>query len=288
MHTTDRGRVQETVITPQSGAIGPFLRELYEYRELLLFLVWKDIKVQFAQTTLGLGWLILRPLLNVMVLTLVFGKIARVPSDGVPYLLFALAGMLPWAYFAATVGKSATSLIGNAGMVTKIYFPRIYIPFSILLTSLIEFTITFAIFAILAVFVYQRPPPGNLLLLAAPLLLLLLTATGAGLWLAALAVDFRDVRHASQYLLQLMMFAAPVIWPLSLLPKRLGASGENFLDWYALYPMVGVIEAFRHVLLGTGEMPWGYLLTGTLTAVPLIVSGTWYFRRRERLMADFV
>lgn len=288
MSTPDREPSTEILITPKSGHLLPFLKELYLFRELLLFLVWKDIKVQFAQTTLGLGWLVLRPLLNVAVLTLVFGKIARIPSDGVPYLLFALAGIMPWSYFSGSVNKCAMSLVGNAGLVTKIYFPRIYIPFSMVLSGMIEFVVTFCLFMLASVFFYGRLPPADFWLLIVPLLLLLITTVGVSLWLASLAVDFRDVRHASQYLIQMLMFAAPVIWPLSLLPQRFGAVGEHFLDWYALYPMVGVVEGFRHVLLGTGEMPWSYIGTGYITAVLLLVSGVLHFRRRERLLADFV
>lgn len=277
----------EVLITPESGQLGPFLRELYIFRELLSFLVWKDIKVQFAQTTLGLGWLILRPMLNVFVMTLVFGKIAKVPSDGAPYLLFALAGFMPWGYFQASVSKGAMSLVGNAALVTKIYFPRIYIPVSIMLSGLVEFMVTFCLFLVASAF-YGHLPPADIWMLPIPLFLLLLTTAGVSLWLASLAVDFRDVRYATQYLMQMMMFAAPVIWPLSLLPQRFGATGAHFLDWYAIYPLVGVVEGFRHTLLGTGSMPWSYIATGYVTAIVLIITGLAHFRRRERSLADLV
>lgn len=288
INKSDAGTQDEILITPASGNLWPFLKELYNFRELLLFLVWKDIKVQFAQTALGFGWLVLRPLLNVVVLTLVFGKLARVPSDGVPYLLFALSGMLAWSYFSGSVGKAALSLVGNSALITKIYFPRIYVPLSVVLSGLIEFTVTFAIFFVISIGFYHHMPTVALLSLPLAILLLLLTTVGASLWLAALAVDFRDVRHASQYLLQMLMFAAPIIWPLSLLSQRFGPGSEAFLRWYAFYPMVGVVEGFRHALLGTGTMPWEYLGPGFLTATVLISSGLYYFRRREQLMADVV
>lgn len=276
-----------TEIKPEGGNLLPFLRELVEFRGLLLFLVWKDIKVQFAQTVLGFGWLVLRPLLNVLVLTFVFGKIARMPSDGAPYLLFALSGILPWSYFSGVVSKSAMSLVGNSAMVTKVYFPRTYLPLSMVVSGMVEFAVTLAIFFIVSMLFYGRMPSAQLLWLPVPIALLLLTTIGASLWLSALAVDFRDVRLATVYLLQILMFAAPVIWPISLLPQRLGPAGEQFAEWYALYPMVGIVEACRSALLGQ-PMPWDYLATGTLSASLLAIGGFLYFRRRERLLADLL
>ena len=288
MKNQNAERNQIRLISAQSGDLLPFLGELYDFRELLSFLVWKDIKVQFAQTVLGFGWLVLRPLLNIGILTLVFGKIAKMPSDGTPYLLFALAGMLAWSYFSGAVSKASASLVGNSALVTKVYFPRIYIPISFTLSALVEFVVTFVIFILVSTFVYGRAPTAAMMLFPIPLVLLLLTTIGASLWLAALSVDFRDVRHASQYLLQLLMFAAPIIWPLSLLRTHWGAFGESLIGWYAFYPLVGVIEGFRHALLGTGDMPWDYLAAGYSSALVLTVSGFMYFRRRERLLADYV
>lgn len=277
----------ETLITPQSGTLGPFLRELIEFRSLLVFLAWKEIKVQFAQTVLGFGWLVLKPLLNVAILTLVFGKIARIPSDNAPYLLFALAGILPWGYFSSVASKSATSLLSNSALVTKVYFPRVYLPLSAALGGLVEFVITLILFILVSALIYGRLPGFHILWLWLPLLLLLVTTIGASLWLAALAVDFRDVRYATQYLLQLLMFTAPVIWPVSMLSQRFGVSGEAFLDLYSYYPLVGIVEGCRSALLGTA-MPWEALAKGAISALLLAGGGVLYFRKRERLLADFV
>lgn len=278
---------RETLITPDGGRWLAFWRELIEFRGLLSFMILKDIKVQFAQTVLGFGWLILRPLLNVAVLTLVFGKIARIPADGAPYALFAMAGILPWSYFSGVTSKSALSLVSNSALVTKVYFPRVYLPLSLAAGGLVDFAVTLVLFVLLSVFYYGILPGAQVLWLGVPFLLLLLTTVGASLWLAALAVDFRDVRHATQYLLQFLIFTAPVIWPISLLTQRFGSGGEAFLDWYAFYPLVGIVEGCRSALLGQ-PMPWELLAKGAVAALLLAGTGLAYFRRRERLLADRV
>lgn len=278
---------REILISSEAGQLSAYLASLVTFRELLTFLVWKDLKVQVAQTALGFGWLVLRPLLNAMVLTLVFGRLARLPSEGHPYLLFLLSGYLPWSYFAGVVGKASNSLTGNAALVTKVYFPRLLLPAALVLAGLSEFVVTLVFFMLVSSFYYGQFPGVGLLWVAVPLLLLLLTTAAVSFWLAALSVKFRDVRHAASYLLQLMMFLAPVIWPLSLLSTRLGLSADAWLIKLVagLYPMVGVVEGFRRALLG-GPMPWDLMGLGFLTASLLFISGIIYFHRSERQMAD--
>ncbi len=280
-------REQVTVITAEGGRLGGYLRSLLTFRELLLFLVWKDLKVQVAQTVLGFGWLVLRPLLNALVLTLVFGRLARMPSEGHPYLLFLLSGYLPWSYFSGVVGKAAQSLTGNAALVTKVYFPRLLLPSAMVLAGLSEFLITLLFFLLMAGVGYGYFPGLGLLWMLIPLLLLLLITSAVSFWLAALAVHYRDVRQAASYLVQLLMFLAPVIWPLSMLTERFAAmaNAPMLKLAYGLYPMVGVIEGFRRALLG-GPMPWEVLATGFLSASLLLISGLIYFQHSEQRMAD--
>lgn len=278
----------DILINPEGGRLSSYLRSLPAFRELLFFLVWKDLKVQVAQTALGFGWLILRPLLNLLVLSLVFGKLARLPSDGHPYLLFLLSGYLPWSYFSVVANKSTSSLIANASLVTKVYFPRLLLPTSLILGGLLEFLMTLLLFFLLSITVYGHWPSASLLWLPVPMLLLLLTAAGFGYWLAALAARFRDVRSAAGYLLQMMMFLAPVIWPLSLLGQRFGewATTAPFTLLIGLYPMFGVVEGFRAALLGGGAPPWTLIGVGFVSAVLILVSGLVFFHRHERQLAD--
>lgn len=277
---------RETLITPEGAHLVPYLRSLARYRELLSFLVWKDLKVQVAQTVLGFGWLVLRPLLNVLVLSLVFGRLAQLPSEGQPYFLFLLGGYLAWSYFSGVAGKAAGCLIGNAALVTKVYFPRLLLPLALVAAGLSELVVGFVLFLLVSVLYYGQLPGWHLLLLPIPLLLLLLTTAAVSFWLAALAVRFRDIRQASGYILQLMMFLAPVIWPLSLLPQRLGLDPDGLaLQLAGLYPMVGVVEGFRRALLG-GPMPWELLGMSLASAGLLFICGLVYFQRSERRLAD--
>lgn len=281
--------VPETTLSARQGTFVAYLKELLEFRELLTFMIWKEIKVQFARTSLGLGWLLLRPILTVTVMTVVFGKIARIPTGKVPYLLFALSGIVAWSYFSSVANKSAASLVGgNAAMVTKVYFPRSYLLFSISLSGLIELVVCLLLFLMVSIFYYGWMPTASMVWLPVPLLLLVLTAQGAGFWLAALAVHFRDVRIATSYIIQLMMFTAPVIWPTEMVAKRLGDRGSHFLEWYGYYPLAGIIEGFRATLLGEQPMPWDYIAKGYAVAAVLIVTGLIYFRRREKELADVV
>lgn len=280
---------RDILITPEGGRFAGYLRSLPAFRQLLVFLVWKDMKVQVAQTVLGFGWLVLRPLLNALVLTVVFGRLARMPSEGHPYLLFFLAGYLPWSYFSGVVGKAVGSLTGNAALVTKVYFPRLLLPGALVLAGLLELLVTFVFFMIVSTLYYGFFPDAGLVFIVVPLLLLLMTTAGVSIWLSALAVRFRDVRQASGYLIQLMMFMAPVIWPLSLLQERLGPIADSWVLHLlaGLYPIVGVVEGFRRALLG-GPMPWDLLGLGFITASLLLLSGLVYFHRAEQRMADSI
>lgn len=280
-------QTREVVISSEAGQLTAYLASFVAFRELLAFLVWKDLKVQVAQTALGFGWLVLRPLLNALVLTLVFGRLARLPSEGHPYLLFMLSGYLPWSYFAGVASKATNSLVGNSALVTKVYFPRVLLPASLVIAGLSELMVTFVLFLVVSGLIYGHAPGVNMLWLPVPLLLLMMTTAGFSIWLAALSVSFRDVRQAAGYILQMLMFLAPVIWPLSLLAQRFGIAADSWLlkGGAAIYPMVAVIEGFRRALLG-GSMPWDLLGFGFVSASLLLVSGMLYFHRCERRLAD--
>lgn len=277
----------DTLITPEGGHFFSYLRSLLTFRELLAFLVWKDLKVQVAHTALGIGWFVLRPVLNALVLTLIFGRLARLPSEGHPYLLFLLAGYLPWSYFSGVAGKSVGVLTGNTSLITKVYFPRALLPLSLLLSGLVELAVTLTLFLLLAAIGFAQFPGVGLVWLLIPLLLLLITTAGVGFWLAALAARYRDVRQAAGYLLQMLMFLAPVLWPLSLLPTRLGLPLDGGLAHLAigLYPMVGAIEGCRRALLG-GPMPWDLLAVSFAAAIVLFATGIAYFQKHEQQLAD--
>lgn len=281
-------RHHETVIDSGQGRLLSYLKELVQFRELLLFLVWRDMKVQFAQTSLGFGWMFVRPLLHVIAMTLIFGKLARFPSDGHPYPLFVMSGLIGWLYFVSAVNRASSSIQSNAAVLKKIYLPRTYFPLTPMLVGLVDLTVTLLIFLGLAGFWYGRVPGVGLLWLPVPVTLLLLTSTGVGFWLSTLTVNFPDFRQLIGNLLQLMMFATPVIWPLSLLPQRFAIGGAEFLQAYAFYPMVGVVQSFRVILLDGGPLPWDLLGPGFATATVLLLSGLFYFRRHERHFADLL
>jgi lipopolysaccharide transport system permease protein len=287
MATPDPPRVEETVIASGSAGLLSRLKELYGGRELFLFLTWKNVKVQHAQTSLGASWMVLRPLFHTAALTLIFGKLARFPSEGIPYVLFALSGLLPWLFFAGATSRASSSLHANSALITRIYLPRLYLPLSQVAASLVDFVVTLAILLLISGVVYGRLPSAAIVWLPVPFVLLLLTTIGTGLWLAALTIRFPDMKQVIGNVLQLMMFATPVIWPLSLLSERLGM-GSQWLNWYALYPMAGVVESFRVVLFGQGELPWHLLGPGLATSTILLVSGLWYFQRHESEFADLV
>ncbi len=268
------------VIEPPRGWQLIDWEELWRYRDLFFFLVWRDVKTRYAQSVLGVGWAVIQPVFSMIVFTVVFGGLARVSSDGVPYAIFSYTALVPWTYFANALTAATGSLIASSNMITKVYFPRLVIPLAPVLAKLLDFGIALLILFGLMLWYGIAPTVWGL---ALPLLVLLmmLTAAGMGMWLTALAVQYRDVKYAMSFGVQLLMYAAPVVYPASSVPPR-------FRLLYGLFPMAGVIEGFRSALLGTNPMPWDLLGVGGVVAAALVVSGLLYFRRMERIFADVV
>jgi homopolymeric O-antigen transport system permease protein len=263
-----------------SGGAGLRLRELWAYRELLYFLVWRDVKVRYKQTVLGAAWAIMQPVLTMVVFTLFFGNLANVPSDGIPYPLFSFAGLVPWTLFAYSLTESSGSLVSNQNLITKVYFPRLIIPLASVLSGLVDFAIGFGVLLVLMVY-YGVVPTVFIWTVPLFMLLAVVAALSVGIWLSALNVEFRDVRYTIPFLTQLWMFVTPLAYASSLVPPR----------WrivYGLNPMAGVVEGFRWALLGRTAAP-NLLLTASVSMViVLLVGGTFYFRRMERTFADVV
>jgi lipopolysaccharide transport system permease protein len=276
--------VSTTIIRPSKGWVSLKLRELWEYRELLYFLVWRDVKVRYKQTVLGAAWAILQPLMTMAVFTIFFGRLAKVGSDGLPYPIFSYAGLLPWTFFAQGLGQSSDSLVGSANLVKKVYFPRLVIPMSSVLAPLLDFALAFVILAGMMLFYGIRP---TVALLALPLFLLLAftTALGVGMWLSALNVQFRDVKYVVPFFVQMWLFVTPVIYPTTKVIAMLREAGLP--EWlYGLNPMVGVVTGFRWAILGTAVPAGSLILVSVLVTACLLVSGVFYFRRMERTFAD--
>ncbi|MBI4492701.1 MAG: ABC transporter permease [Chloroflexi bacterium] len=267
------------VIQPSRGWVALRLGELWEYRELLYFLTWRDVKVRYKQTALGAAWAIIQPVMTMVVFSLFFGRLAKVPSDGLPYPIFSYTALLPWGFFAAALGQSSNSLVGSANLIKKVYFPRLVIPISSTLSGVFDFAIAFVVLLGMMVYYGIQPTPA-VALLPAFLLLSLVTALGVGLWLSALNVEYRDVRYTVPFLTQFWLFATPVAYPSSLL-------SEPWRTLYGLNPMVGVVEGFRWALLGSAP-PGPMIAVSALVSVVLLVSGAFYFRRMERTFADVV
>jgi lipopolysaccharide transport system permease protein len=253
------------------------VRELWAYRGLFYFLVWRDLKVRYAQTVLGIGWAVLQPLLSTVIFTVIFGRFARVPSDGYPYAVFTLAAMVPWTFFSTAISSAASSLVSNTNLVTKVYFPRLVIPFAAVLAGLVDFTIGLVL-VMLVMLGYGVALSSSIVLLPLALTVVVLTAGGVGCWLSALNIQYRDIKHLTPFLVQIWMYASPVVYPLSLIPER-------FRLVYALNPMAGAIDAFRAALIGS-PLSGRVLLVSATSAVVLFVTGALYFRRTERLFAD--
>ena len=268
------------VIEPTRGLSSLQLRAVWQYRELLFFLAWRDIKVRYKQTALGVAWVVLQPLLSTVVFTLLFGGLLKVPSSGVPYALFALAALVPWQYFAGSMSRVGTSLVNSAQLITKVYFPRLMIPLSGVISTLVDFAVGFAVLIVLLA-VYRTPLTLHVLWLPAFLLLAIVTALGFGLWLAALNVRYRDVNYLIPFLLQIWMYVTPVVYGSTLIPER-------FRFLLALNPMTGVVEGFRWALLGTETAPGPIIWVSSLVAILLLVTGLFYFRRLETSFADVV
>jgi homopolymeric O-antigen transport system permease protein len=276
-----------TVIENRPGWRLIDFRELYRYRDLFRFLTWRAVRVRYAQSAVGVGWAVIQPLFQMIIFTLVFGRLAQIKSDGVPYAAFSLVGLTAWTYFASALANVSNSLVSNGHMISKIYFPRLVLPLADVVAKLFDFGIAMLMTLALLPFIGWSPNWG-VLMLPYLILLMMVAALGVGLWLSALAIQFRDVNHAVTFLVQLAMYASPVVYPTSLLPESYTVAGITIAPRtiYALNPMVGVVEGFRSALLGTGPMPYDWIALGTLTALAALVTGAMYFRNRERLFAD--
>lgn len=269
-----------TIIRPSRGWVSLKLPELWEYRELVYFLAWRDISVRYKQTALGAAWAIIQPFFTMIIFSLFFGRLAGVPSDGVPYPIFSYAGLLPWQFFATGIGNSSNSLVGSANLLSKVYFPRLAIPIASVMPALVDFAVAFVVLLGMMLF-YGIAPTLNIVWLPLLLLLALVTALGVGLWLSALNVEYRDIRYTIPFITQFWMFVSPVAYPSSMVP-------EQWRWLYALNPMVGVIEGFRWALLGTDTAPGLMVIVSSVAALALLVSGAFYFRRMEKTFADVV
>ena len=256
------------------------LRELWDYRELLFFLIWRDVKVRYRQTVLGAAWAVLQPLTTMVVFSVFFGRLGRLPSDGHPYPLFSFAALVPWSFFATGMAHGATSLISNGKLLKKVYFPRLALPLSSILAGIIDFVVAFMILFVMLLF-YREWPSVNYLWLPPLFLLGLVTSLGVGLWLAALNVQFRDVQYTLPFLTQLWLFATPIAYPSSMVP-------EQWRPLMGLNPMAGVVEGFRWALLGTDTQPGPLILVSVLVSLFVFVTGIYYFKRMERTFADIV
>jgi lipopolysaccharide transport system permease protein len=268
------------VIEPRGGWVGLDFRELWRFRELLLVFTWRNILVRYKQTFLGVLWALLQPVFLMVVFTLVFGRLAKLPSEGVPYPIFSFAALLPWLFFANALGQSSSSVVGAGNLISKVYFPRLTIPIAAVLSALVDFVIAFAV--LIGLMVYYSVVPGwPIVLLPAFTLLAFVTALGVGLWLSALNVRYRDVMYTIPFLTQLWFFATPVVYSAS-------SVREPFQTLLGLNPMAGVVVGFRWALIGTVHPAWGTLALSIVVALVILVTGAAYFRRLERTFADVV
>lgn len=263
------------------------LAEVWRYRELLFFLTWRDVKVRYKQTALGIAWAVIQPFMTMVVFSVFFGYLAGIPSEDIPYPLFAYAGLLPWTYFAQVVGGASQSVVGNSQLITKVYFPRVVIPGAAALAALVDFAVAFAVLVVLIVFFHFYPPADwnftlswGLVLLPVFIVMALATSLGVGLWLSAVNVRYRDVRHVVPFIIQFWLFATPVIYPGTIIQG-------HWTYLYALNPMVGVVEGFRWGLVGT-DARLDMIFVSVLVSIALLVTGAVYFRRMERIFADVV
>lgn len=267
-------------IEPTHGWVSLRLSELWAYRELVYFLTWRDIKVRYKQTVLGALWAVVQPVMTMVVFSVFFGRLAQMPSDGVPYPIFSFAALVPWTFFAGALANSANSLVGAANLVKKVYFPRLAVPIAAVFSGIVDLVLAFGVLLLLMAY-YGLTPTLAVVWLPAFIALALITALGVGLWMAALNVQYRDVRYVVPFVTQFWMFATPIVYPSSLLD-------EPWRTVYGINPMVGVIEGVRWSLLGTPISPGLQLVVSTGAALLLLVSGAYYFRRMETTFADVI
>lgn len=272
--------VPTVVIEPRRGLLDLGLKSVWGYRELLYFLVWRDLKVRYKQTIIGIGWAVLQPLITMLISTVIFGNFAKIPSDGVPYPIFAFSGLLPWTYFATALNRCIVSVVADSHVITKIYFPRLILPLAGTASGLVDFSISLVVFLGFMIW-YEITITWWLLVLPFFLMFSLVTALAVGLWLSALNVRYRDVTYTIPFLTQVWMFASPVVYPVSLIPEQ-----WRFL--YSLNPMAGVIEGFRWALLGKAGPDFSVMAVSALVVMMLLAGGIVFFKNMERTFADVV
>jgi len=267
-------------IEPSKGWVPLKVRELWEYRELVYFLIWRNVKVRYKQTALGASWAIIQPFMTMVVFSLFFGKLAKVPSDNVPYPIFSFAGLVPWTFFANSLDLASKSLIGSAQLITKVYFPRLVIPIATVLSGVVDFAVAFLVLLMMMLY-YGTMDLSRMIWLPLFLLLELVTSLGVALWLSALSVEYHDVQYVTPFMVQFWLFATPIAYSSSML-------SEPWRTLYGLNPMVGVVEGFRWALLNTHTGPGAVIIVSSLAALAILISGAFYFRRMERTFADVV
>ncbi len=258
------------------------LFEVYNYIDLLIFMVLRDVKVLYKQTILGFSWAFIRPFIMMVIFTFIFGKMAKIPSDGIPYPIFSFSALLPWLYFSTSVSKSTQSIIGGRAMYTKVYFPRIIIPLSSVVSCLIDFLISNIILLGLIIY-FKIIPSFSLLMFPYMVLIMIICTSGFSFWISSLSVQYRDIKHAITFLNQMLMYAAPVVWPISLLQEKFG---ENFVYLYSIYPLVGIIEGFRSSIIPSQEFPVYLVLISSVSSFIIFISGYYFFTKKEKYFAD--
>jgi len=277
--TSSTNKLPVTIIKPASGWQSIDFKELIQYRDLAYYLMWRDITVMYAQTILGFTWAIIQPLLQIVIFSVIFGKVAKIPTEGIPYVLFSTVAIIPWTYISTALTQSSESLVTKQNMLGKIYFPRLIFPLTPIFSRLVNFFIS--ILLLVAVMIYYKvTPTWNLLYFPLFVALMMAIPAGLGMWLSALAIRYRDVRYAMQYIIQLLMYSAPIVYSAATIP-------EAYRFVYSLNPIVGVIEGYRACLLGT-PIPWEYILPGVITAFIMLIMGAMYFRRMERVFVDVI
>lgn len=278
--SVELSELPHTRIEPGKGWISLGLKNLWQYRELLFFLAWRDIKVRYKQTALGAAWAVIQPLFTMLVFTLFFGRLAKVPSDGIPYPLFCYTALLPWQLFAYALTESSNSVVANERLITKVYFPRLVVPLASILSGLVDFVIAFTLLIGMMVW-YGVRPTWAVLALPFFVIFTMATALGVGLWLSALNVQYRDVRYTLTFIVQFWLIASPVAYSSTLVPAR-------WRPFYGLNPMAGVIEGFRWALLGKAKAPGMMLWVSVAVVAVVLVGGLYYYRRMEKIFADVV
>ena len=268
-------------IRPTKGWVSLRLKDLWEYHELLVFLAWRDIQIRYKQTVLGAAWAVIQPFMTMIVFSIFFGKLAKIPSDGIPYPIFAYAALVPWTFFANSLSQSSNSLVGNSNLIKKVYFPRLIIPIAAVLSGIVDFLISFVVLLGMMVFYGIYPDVTHLIWVPVFLLLAVMCALGVGLWLSAINAEYRDIRYTVPFLIQFWLFATPVVYPASLLQ-------EPWRTLYGLNPMVGVIEGFRWALLGTESHMQSPLIMSATVSFILLITGAFYFRKMEKNFADLI